>query len=205
MKTRLRVYAWVMVLLLVAGVCAPLLMYQFSRKPLTVSSVVTLKYDVVRKSPEGKIIYSQLVEDLTAPDGEELDLNQVTSSYVLQSALDGMTLSQPLTLTDLRDNVRIDRILTEDSRRQQEIASKMLDTLAERLKAMDISITFTDAAVTAIADKGFDDNYGARPLRRAIQSEIEDSLSEQMLDGKVQSGSKVVCDIKDGKFTFETE
>ena len=101
------------------------------------------------------------------------------------------------------DDIIVFNKLTQDE--IKEIASKMLDTLAQRLAAMDITITFTDAAVTAIADKGFDDNYGARPLRRAIQSEIEDSLSEQMLDGKVQSGSKVVCDIKDGKFTFETE
>ena len=70
---------------------------------------------------------------------------------------------------------------------------------------MDITITFTDAAVTAIADKGFDDAYGARPLRRAIQSEIEDTLSEYMLDGKVQAGQSVTCDYQDGKFTFTTE
>ena len=159
MKTRLRVYAWVMVLLLVAGVCAPLLMYQFSRKPLTVSSVVTLKYDVVRKNPEGKIIYSKPVEDLTSPDGYELDLNQVTSSYVLQSALDGMALSQPLTLTDLRDNVRIDRILTEDSRRQQEIASKMMEdkNSAAYNQAKSIDLTYINSFVVSLTN-GFGRN-----------------------------------------------
>ncbi|MDO4892618.1 MAG: hypothetical protein Q3989_04880 [Eubacteriales bacterium] len=56
-----------------------------------------------------------------------------------------------------------------------------------------------------MADKGFDDAYGARPLRRAIQSEIEDTLSEYMLDGKVVSDSKVTCDFIDGKFDFKTE
>ena len=101
------------------------------------------------------------------------------------------------------DDIIVFNKLTQDE--IKEIASKMLDTLSQRLKAMDITITFTDAAVTAIADKGFDDAYGARPLRRAIQSEIEDTLSEHMLDGKVQANQKVVCDFADGGFDFKTE
>ena len=100
------------------------------------------------------------------------------------------------------DDIIVFNKLTQDEIRQ--IASKMLSTLSKRLEAMDIKITFTDEAVSAVADKGFDDNYGARPLRRAIQSEIEDALSEQMLDGKIAEGAEVVCDYKDGKFTFET-
>ena len=103
---------------------------------------------------------------------------------------------------------RVDDIIVFNKLTQNEIkqiASKMLDTLAKRLSAMDITITFTDAAVTAIADKGFDDSYGARPLRRAIQSEIEDALSEQMLDGKITENSSVTCDYQDGVFTFNTD
>ncbi len=98
------------------------------------------------------------------------------------------------------DDIIVFNKLTQDEIKQ--IAGKMLDTLAGRLRAMNISISFTDAAVTAIADKGFDDSYGARPLRRAIQSEIEDSLSEQMLDGKITENSSVTCDYQDGKFVF---
>ena len=98
------------------------------------------------------------------------------------------------------DDIIVFNKLTQDEIKQ--IAGKMLDTLAGRLRAMNISITFTDAAVTAIADKGFDDSYGARPLRRAIQSEIEDPLSEQMLDGKITENSSVTCDYQDGKFVF---
>ncbi|MBQ1616078.1 MAG: ATP-dependent Clp protease ATP-binding subunit, partial [Ruminococcus sp.] len=101
------------------------------------------------------------------------------------------------------DDIIVFNKLTQDE--IKEIAKKMLDTLAKRLKAMNIEISFTDAAITAIADKGFDDAYGARPLRRAIQSEIEDTLSEYMLDGKVVSDSKVTCDFIDGKFDFKTE
>ncbi len=100
------------------------------------------------------------------------------------------------------DDIIVFNKLTQDEIKQ--IAGKMLDTLAKRLEAMHIDITFTDAAVTAIADKGFDDSYGARPLRRAIQSEIEDALSEKMLDGEVSENSHVTCDYQDGQFVFNT-
>ena len=80
MKLKLRVFAWVILLCLALGICAPLLMYQFTKAPLTVSSVATLRYDVVRRNAEGQIISSTPVKDLTAPDGGELDLNQITAS-----------------------------------------------------------------------------------------------------------------------------
>ena len=99
------------------------------------------------------------------------------------------------------DDIIVFNKLTQDEIKQ--IASKMLDVLAKRLEKLNIKITFTDSAVTAIADKGFDENYGARPLRRAIQSEIEDVLSEKMLEGSVKENSSVVCSYSDGKFTFE--
>lgn len=86
----------------------------------------------------------------------------------------------------------------------KQIATKMLDTLVSRLDKMNIRISFTDGAITAIADSGFDENYGARPLRRAIQSKIEDTLSEQMLEGRVKENSNIVCDFRDNEFVFET-
>ncbi len=101
------------------------------------------------------------------------------------------------------DDIIVFNKLTQDDIKQ--IAGKMLETLSKRLEAMDISIGFTDAAVTAIADKGFDDSYGARPLRRAIQSEIEDALSEKMLDGEITENSAVTCDYRDGSFVFEAK
>ena len=100
------------------------------------------------------------------------------------------------------DDIIVFNKLTQDEIKQ--IAGKMLETLSKRLAAMDITITFTDAAITAIADKGFDDSYGARPLRRAIQSEIEDVLSEKLLDGEIKANSAVTCDYRDGGFVFNS-
>lgn len=93
--------------------------------------------------------------------------------------------------------------LTEEN--IQEIARNMLENLKKRVKALDVDISFTDAAVKAIADEGYDPVYGARPLRRAIQSQIEDALSEQMLEGKIKQGTTAECDYDDGKFVFSTK
>ena len=86
----------------------------------------------------------------------------------------------------------------------KEIAKRMLKTLTKRLAEMDIKLSFTDEAISAIADAGFDNVYGARPLRRAIQQKIEDPLSELMLEREVASGGSYVADFKDGKFTFDS-
>ena len=98
------------------------------------------------------------------------------------------------------DDIIVFNKLTQDEIKQ--IAVKMLDTLKNRLANMNINISFTDEAITKIADEGFDDSYGARPLRRAIQSKIEDTLSEKMLEGTIRENSTVVCDYKDNQFIF---
>jgi len=100
------------------------------------------------------------------------------------------------------DDIIVFNKLNKDEIKQ--IAVKMLKTLENRLDKMNIKISFTDNAISEIVDKGFDENYGARPLRRAIQNEIEDPLSEQMLEGKVKDGAVVTCDFSDGQFTFTT-
>ncbi len=98
------------------------------------------------------------------------------------------------------DDIIVFRQLTRDDIR--EIATRMLETLKKRVSDMGIEVSFTDEAISKISDSGFDPIYGARPLRRAIQSQIEDKLSELMLDGTIVSGKKYVCGVSDGAFTF---
>lgn len=86
----------------------------------------------------------------------------------------------------------------------EEIARRMLRTLEKRLNDMDIKVEFTDNAVSALADAGFDKTYGARPLRRAIQSKIEDRLSELILDNTIKPNSTVKVDYNDNQFTFDS-
>ena len=85
----------------------------------------------------------------------------------------------------------------------KEIAGKMLDTLAKRLESLGVKVSFTENAIEKIADEGFDDAYGARPLRRAITTNIEDKLSERMLEADFDKDKPIVCDHDGEKFTFE--
>ena len=62
-----------------------------------------------------------------------------------------------------------------------------------------------DKAIEKISSEGFDPVYGARPLKRAIQSKIEDKLSEQILDGKIKDNSNIVCDFEQDEFVFITK
>ena len=99
------------------------------------------------------------------------------------------------------DDIIVFHRLNEDN--INEIAKRMLDSLGKRLRELDIDVEFTDEAVKAIAKAGFDPVYGARPLRRAIQQQIEDKLSEEMLEGKLSAGKKYLCSHEDGNYEFK--
>ncbi len=83
-----------------------------------------------------------------------------------------------------------------------QIAYRMLGSLRQRMEAMEISLCVTDEAVRAVADAGFDPVYGARPLRRAIQSSIEDPLAEKLLEGVYKAGDTATVDYENGRFVF---
>lgn len=102
---------------------------------------------------------------------------------------------------------RVDDIIVFDKLTDKDIeliAEKMLDTIKDRLKKINVNVEFTKKAIKAIAKAGFDEVYGARPLRRAIQSKIEDKLSEEILEGRLDSKKSVVCDYdkRSEKFKF---
>lgn len=78
-----------------------------------------------------------------------------------------------------------------------EVAKLMLKSLAERMAEKQITLKFTDEAVTRLAKIGFDPVYGARPMRRAIQDKVENSLAESILSGKTERGETILIDEKD--------
>ena len=86
------------------------------------------------------------------------------------------------------------------------VAAKICDlflaTLAERLKGRGIEVNVSNAAKDKLIEEGYDEVYGARPLKRVIQRRIEDALSEEILMNRVSNGQKVNIDVKDGAFTF---
>ncbi len=100
---------------------------------------------------------------------------------------------------------RIDDIIVFNKLNREEIkqiAGNMLNNLNTRLSNLNIKAEFSDALIEHVSDKGFDPVYGARPLRRTIQNEVEDALSEKILDNTVKNGDTVLCDYKDDKVTF---
>ena len=78
----------------------------------------------------------------------------------------------------------------------RQIVDLMLTTVSEQLKEKGIKLEVTDAARDLLGKKGYDEVYGARPLRREIQKQLEDKLSEDLLRGKYNSGDTVVADVE---------
>jgi len=101
---------------------------------------------------------------------------------------------------------RIDEVILFRSLGKDQIAKiarLLLDHTARRLKAQGVGIEFTAAAVALIAEEGFDPEFGARPLRRAIQRRVDNVLSRMVLDGSLERGDRLITDAGEGKLGFE--
>jgi ATP-dependent Clp protease ATP-binding subunit ClpC len=101
---------------------------------------------------------------------------------------------------------RIDEIIvfrSLDREQLGQITRLLLDRVSRRLRAQGIEPEFTDAAVAHLADEGFDPEFGARPLRRAIQRMVETELSRKVLAGELNPGDRVTIDADGGEMRFE--
>jgi ATP-dependent Clp protease ATP-binding subunit ClpC len=102
---------------------------------------------------------------------------------------------------------RIDEIIVFHSlekKHLKEIVTLMSDQLTKRLKEQELDLEITEVAKEKIAEEGYDPEYGARPLRRAIQKQIEDKLSEELLRGSIEKGQQIIMDIENGEFVVRT-
>ena len=95
------------------------------------------------------------------------------------------------------DDIIVFRALTEPD--IEEVARRMLKTVAARMETMGIHLDAGDAAVKELAREGFDPKYGARPLRRAIQSKVEDAVAEKLLEGTLKEGDTAKLTVEDDK------
>lgn len=103
---------------------------------------------------------------------------------------------------------RIDEIIIFDqlsSKQLQDIVDIQLDRVRKRLEARGLLLKLTEKAVALVADHGFDPVYGARPLKRAIQHDILDPLSLEILEGKFPEGSVIIGREQGGELYFERE
>jgi ATP-dependent Clp protease ATP-binding subunit ClpC len=101
------------------------------------------------------------------------------------------------------DEIIIFRQLDQTELRQ--ITELMLTETQRRLHAQDVTLEFTPAAVDWIAEHGYQPEFGARPMRRVIQREVDNELSRRLLDGQVSPGQQVTVDVQDGHLTFTAQ
>ncbi|HSQ42709.1 MAG TPA: AAA family ATPase, partial [Fibrobacteraceae bacterium] len=103
---------------------------------------------------------------------------------------------------------RLDEILEFqplDESARQRIAELKLKALAERVTAKDLKLTWSDAALTRIAQESYDPAFGARPIQRYIQREVESRLSRLLLEGAVTTGSTLRLDVENGEFVIHKQ
>jgi len=100
------------------------------------------------------------------------------------------------------DEIVIFRELDRDELRQ--ITELLLEETRRRLHAQNVTVQFAAAAIDWITEHGYQPEFGARPMRRTIQREVDNQLSRMLLDGQVRSGQKVTVDVRDGHLSFET-
>ena len=172
---------------------------------------------VLTDSQGRKVDFKNCIIIMTSNVGAKLITNAGNAALGFKGEEGNGTMSQ----SDIKDAVmgelkkcfrpeflnRVDDIIVFEQLNKddiKEIARRMLKTLKNRVHDMGIELDFDDSAIEKISDEGFDPVYGARPLRRAIQSQIEDKLSEEMLDGHITSGNKYVCKHTDDGFVFES-
>jgi ATP-dependent Clp protease ATP-binding subunit ClpC len=99
------------------------------------------------------------------------------------------------------DEIIVFRPLSRDQIRL--IVDILMDRVRREIRGQGMSLTVTDAGRELLAHEGYDPQYGARPLRRAIQRLVEDPLSDDMLRGKFTAGDEIVLDVRDGVVVFE--
>ncbi len=100
---------------------------------------------------------------------------------------------------------RVDEIVVFHSLNREQlwdILEFMIKEVGERLQEQNITIEFKKAARECLIDDGFDEKYGARPLRRSLQKLVEDPLSMELLKGRFKQGSSIIVDFKEGKIVF---
>ncbi|MCM3762412.1 ATP-dependent protease ATP-binding subunit ClpC [Alkalihalobacillus oceani] len=198
------------------------------RKPYS----VILLDEIEKAHPEVFNILLQVLEDgrLTDSKGRTVDFrntaiimtSNVGASTLRKNKFLGFTTgSEGQEYTDMKDKVmeelkrsfrpeflnRIDEIIVFhalEKKHVREIITLMAEQLKIRLAEQGIEFELTEAAKDKITDIGYDPEYGARPLRRALQKQVEDRLSEELLKGTIVKGQKALIDVKDNELTVIT-
>ena len=197
------------------------------RKPYAV-----ILFDEVEKAhPDVFNVLLQILEDGRLTDGQGRVVDFKNTVVVMTSNAGAHTIKKQRSLgfgssssdeksyETMRENImdevkrifrpeflnRVDEIIVFHALEQEEIdriAALMLANVQKRLHERDIDLEVDDSAIKLLSAAGYDLQYGARPLRRAIQRMVEDALSEEILNGNIKLGDRVSMAAKDGQLVF---
>jgi len=128
--------------------------------------------------------------------GEQENNNNSEKEHLLKALKSAF---KPELLNRIDQTIVFSRLTRDDI---SKIAGIMIKSIEKKLAEKSISLKFTKGAMNEIFEKGYDPEYGARPLRRFLEQHIEDGLAENILSGKINNGDTVVVSFKNGKFDF---
>jgi len=201
------------------------------RKPYS----VVLFDEIEKASPDVFNVMLQILDDGHITDGQGRKVDFKNTVIIMTSNAGAKSIIAPKKLGFVADNSdeksyqamkdtvmeeikhlfkpefinRIDDIIVFhplDEENVKKIVALMTKEIVKRVKEnMDIDIEFTDEAISLLAKEGFDPAYGARPLRREIQSKIEDEFAEEFLRNEIKAGDSVKVGVKDDKFVFNAD
>jgi ATP-dependent Clp protease ATP-binding subunit ClpB len=188
------------------------------RKPYS----VILLDEVEKAHPDVFNVLLQVLDDGRMTDGQGRTVDFKNTVIVMTSNLGSQMIQQMsgddyqviklAVLAEVKTQFRpefvnrIDEIVVFhalDEKHIKSIARIQLGYLEQRLAGMEMTLSVTDAALAKLADAGFDPLYGARPLKRAIQAEIENPLAKEILEGRFGPKDTIVVDCKAGKIVSQ--
>ena len=183
---------------------------------------VILLDEVEKAHPDVFNVLLQVLDDGRMTDGQGRTVNFKNTVIVMTSNLGSQMIQQMAdqdyqvvklaVMGEVKAHFRpefvnrIDEIVVFHALDEANIASiarVQLKELERRVRAMEMDITVSDAAIAELARAGFDPIYGARPLKRAIQQQLENPLSKAILEGKFGPKDTIAVDVKNGVFTFD--
>lgn len=193
---------------------------------------VILFDEIEKAHPDVFNVLLQILEDGRLTDGKGKTVNFKNTIIIMTSNVGASTIKKQKTLgfsiaedrhmeqyETMKENImdelkqqfkpefinRIDDIIVFHSLTDNDldkITHLMLKDVSDRIAEREIYLKFSDETVKFMTKSGSDTVYGARPLRRAITKELEDTLSEEMLKGNIQRGDEVLVEVKDGKLVY---
>jgi ATP-dependent Clp protease ATP-binding subunit ClpB len=134
-----------------------------------------------------------LIQQITQEGGSEAEIRDAIRGALQASFL-------PEFLNRIDETIIFHPLSREQIRK---ISALQVERLARQLEGHGMKLEVTDEALNAIASQGYDPTYGARPLKRVIQQQIQNPLASEILKGRFGEGVTIRLDYRDGEFTFE--